>query len=149
MYSLHKGDCEHCGHEFRYQLTSAVFGRFFYAYCDACGTLATVQPGTVAGAGAPPADKTTYEIPALWEPLLKCCPCGGHFRAGCAPRCIHCNSVLSPQSAATYIQRNFADNRRGWKWPGTWSAEFCMAIEDPRNPGHLRQLDDPVLALVP
>ena len=41
MFSLHKGDCEHCCRTYHYMLLHAGFGDFSYAYCDACGMLAT------------------------------------------------------------------------------------------------------------
>lgn len=145
MYSLDKGDCEHCGRDFHYQLTNAAFGDFSYAYCDSCGTLATIRYDSVAFADLPPAAEPYRQIDKLWEPRLHRCGCGGSFRVGASPRCIHCNSQLSPQHAATYIQSNLPQRRSGWKWPDSWSDEYCLSIEDMRNPGHMRQMDDPII----
>ncbi|HVC48395.1 MAG TPA: hypothetical protein VND90_14230 [Terracidiphilus sp.] len=144
MYSLNKGDCEHCGRDFHYLLTNAAFGDFSYAYCDSCGTLATVRYDNRSFAGLPPAAELHRQIDKLWEPLLRRCECGGRFHIGSSPRCVHCNSVLSPQYAASYIERNLPKRQRGWHWPGSWFQEYCLAIEDPRNPGRVRQLDDPL-----
>jgi hypothetical protein len=145
MYSLDKGDCEHCGRDFHYQLNNAAFGDFSYAYCECCGALAVIHYGSVAFTRLPPAAKLHRPIDKLWEPLLRPCDCGGSFRTAASPRCIHCNSTLSPQFAATYIERNLPHRRSGWQWPGSWSDEYCLSIEDPRNPGRMRQLEDPII----
>jgi hypothetical protein len=149
MYSLDKGDCEHCGRDFHYQLTNASFGDFSYAYCDCCGTLAIIHHGSVALAGLLPAAEQNRPIDKRWEPRLRHCECGGSFRAAASPRCIHCNSALSPQYAAGYIQSNLPQRRRGWQWPNSWSQDYCLSIEDPRNPGHLRQMEDPITGFNP
>ncbi|MGB6974981.1 MAG: hypothetical protein WBD67_09900 [Terracidiphilus sp.] len=145
MFSLDKGDCEHCGRDFHYQLTNAAFGDFSYAYCDSCGTLATIRYDSLSFADLPPAAELHRQIDKLWEPLLRRCNCGGRFCVGASPRCIHCNSQLSPQFAASYIQSSLPQRRRGWKWSDSWTDEYCLAIEDPRDPGHMRQMDDPVI----
>ncbi|HEU5350435.1 MAG TPA: hypothetical protein VFU55_02490 [Terracidiphilus sp.] len=149
MYSLDKGDCEHCGHDFHYQLTNAAFGDFSYAYCDSCGMLAVIHYSGAGFASLPRASELHRPIDKRWEPLLKHCECGGSFRAAASPRCLHCNSTLSPEFAAGYIQGNLPQRRSGWKWPGSWSQEYCLAFEDPRNPGHMRQLEDPILGNAP
>jgi hypothetical protein len=33
---------------------------------------------------------------------------------------------------------------KGWRWQGNWNGVYCLAIEDPRDPGTLRQMIDPV-----
>jgi phage FluMu protein Com len=144
MYSLSKGECEHCNRTFHYLLLNATFGNFFYAYCDSCGTLATVSEDSEALARLPILTPPRRVIDSKWETLLCRCNCGGHFRARSAPRCIHCNSVLSPEAAATFIERNSTERMRGWRWSGSWSEEYCIALEDPQSPGTLRQMVDPV-----
>ena len=34
---------------------------------------------------------------------------------------------------------------RGWQWQRSWSGVYCMAIEDPNDPGTLMQIVDPII----
>jgi len=91
--------------------------------------------------------KTQYAvIEESWEPLLKPCPCGGHFRNGQSPRCPFCNEELSPTHAAGHIeaQAHGQVGGRNWHWQNDWSGVYCMAIDDPGNPGTLLQVVNPV-----
>jgi hypothetical protein len=145
MFALHKGDCEHCSRTFRYTLLHAGFGDFSYAYCDSCGMLATFNYSNSFLVTMPPASATHQVIDPEWEPFIDPCECGGHFRSGASPRCVFCNATLSAQHAATHIERNTI-NARGWHWQGNWTDLYCIAMEDPKDPGNLRQIDDPFLA---
>jgi phage FluMu protein Com len=145
MFALQKGDCEHCNRSFHYTLLHAGFGDYSYAYCDSCGALATFSYSNSFLINMPPISAPHQVIDRAWEPYLSLCPCGGHFRAAAAPRCLFCNSVLSAQQAATYIERNTKGAPRGWRWQGNWTDVYCMAIEDPRVPGTLRQINDAFL----
>jgi hypothetical protein len=145
MFALHKGDCEHCLRIFRYTLLHAGFGDFSYAYCDACGTLATFNYSDGFLVKLPPHSETHQVIDAGWEPFLAPCACGGHFRADASPRCVHCHAALSAEHAAAHIERNAIGAGRGWRWQGNWSDTYCVALEDPRDPGTLRQVEDPFL----
>lgn len=145
MFALHKGDCEHCLRTFRYTLLHAGFGDFSYAYCDACGMLATFSYSSSFLVKLPPSSETHQVIDSAWEPFIEPCACGGAFRSGAAPRCVHCTAPLSPQHAAAHIERNAIGAGRGWHWQGNWTDTYCIALEDPRDPGTLRQLEDPFL----
>ncbi|HUX44560.1 MAG TPA: hypothetical protein VMV57_07415 [Terracidiphilus sp.] len=149
MFTLSKGDCEHCSRTFHYQLWQAGFGDFSYAYCDSCGTLAVFNFSNQKLNALPALSETHRAIDAAWEPHLAPCGCGGRFRKGAAPRCVHCNSILSPEYAASYIERNSTERLRGWHWQNNWNADYCLAIEDPHEPGTLRQVTDPILEAVP
>jgi len=142
MFTLQKGDCEHCFRSFHYTLLHAGFGDCSYAYCDSCGMLATFNYSNSFLVNMPPITNPHQVIDRLWEPFLSPCDCSGHFRAGAAPRCLHCNGVLSAQHAASYIERNTKGAGRGWRWQGNWTDVYCLAMEDPRKPGTLRQISD-------
>ncbi|MFZ0742985.1 MAG: hypothetical protein WAM85_01185 [Terracidiphilus sp.] len=86
-------------------------------------------------------------IDGSWEPFLRPCSCGGNFRKGASPRCLRCNSTLSAEYAAGHIERNSVGAAKGWRWQGNWSDTYCMVIEDQSNPGHLRQIADPIIRL--
>jgi hypothetical protein len=145
MFTLHKGDCEHCSRTFHYTLLHAGFGDYSYAYCDSCGMLATFNYSNGFLVTMPPVKVPHQVIDRAWEPFLAPCECGGHFRANAAPRCVFCNAPLSPQHAAAHIERNSKGAGRGWKWQGNWTDLYCLAMEDPRAPGTLRQINDPFL----
>jgi hypothetical protein len=145
MFSLHKGDCEHCSQAYRYMLLHAGFGDLSYAYCDACGTLAAFAYTNRDLADLPAATVRHEEIVAAWEPFLRPCSCGGTFRKGATPRCVYCNENLSAEHAAGHIEKNSVSAARGWRWQRNWRDLYCMVIEDPKNPGHLRQIADPII----
>ncbi len=144
MFTMHKGDCEHCSRAFHYMLLNAGIGDFSYAYCDACGMLATLPFSNREMSALPPSSETHQVIPRDWEPFILPCACGGHFRREASPRCTYCNSVISADLAADHIERNSIGATRGWHWQRNWSDTFCMALEDPHNPGKLRQVTDVV-----
>jgi hypothetical protein len=142
MFAMHKGDCEHCSRTFHYVLLNAGIGDFSYAYCDACGMLATLAYSNREVSYLPQSSETHQDIPRDWEPYLRPCACGGRFRKSASPRCVYCNSILSADFAAGHIERNSIGATRGWHWQRNWSDIFCMALEDPHNPGNLRQVSD-------
>lgn len=146
MFTLQKGDCEHCARSFHYALLNAVFGDFSYAYCDTCGALATINLNNSILLKMPKTDATNQAIPAAWEPFLKECVCGGSFRRGASPRCISCDQPLSAELAAPHLEKNSVGAPRGWQWQRNWMDTYCLAIEDPKNPGKLRQVVDPFLS---
>lgn len=147
MFSLNKGDCEHCSRTYRYMLLHAGFGDFSYAYCDCCGTLAAFAYTNKDLSNLPPISTRNEEIEAIWEPYLRPCSCGGSFRKGSAPRCVYCNSVLSAEYAASHIEKNSVCAARGWRWQRNWRDMYCLVIEDPKNPGYLRQIADPIIRI--
>jgi hypothetical protein len=145
MMMLNKGDCEHCHRTFRYTLWDALFGEYSYAYCDACGMLATIYDSNERAAALPPVEAKYREIDAAWEPFLAPCDCGGHFKKGAAPRCVHCNEALSAEYAAVHIAKNVKGTAKNWVWQGNWHDRLCMAIADPKDVGNLRHRVDPFL----
>jgi hypothetical protein len=144
MVMLKKGDCEHCGRVYRYSLWHCGFGDTSYAYCDDCGMLATINYSSEGVADFPDPSAKYQEIDSQWEPLLSHCECGGRFRKGSAPRCPHCNEPLSASHAAAHMEKQAVGAPKGWHWQGNWHGVYCLAIEDPRDPGTLRQMIDPV-----
>lgn len=145
MVMLKKGDCEHCGMFYRYSLWHCGFGDNSYAYCDQCGTLATLSYTNPLVAGFPKLSSEYCEIEESWEPLLRSCVCGGRFAKGAVPRCPFCNEKLSPSYAADHIEQQALGATKGWSWQKNWTGVYCMAMENPQNPGTLRQMEDPVL----
>ena len=143
MVMLKKGDCEHCGRFYRYSLWHSGFGDNSYAYCDECGLLALLNYSNEYVASLPPPADRFGEIEESWEPFLQVCPCGGHFRKGASPRCPSCREKLSPTHAAEHIEAQ-AMGARGWSWQNNWSGLYCMAINDPLNPGSVLQVIDPI-----
>jgi len=144
MISLKKGDCEHCGRFYRYSLWHSGFGNNSFAYCDECGRLALLNYSNPVVAALPAAAVDCEEIDASWEAFLEPCACGGRFRKGASPRCPFCKEKLSPMHAAAHIQMQALGAGRAWRWQNNWSGVYCVALEDPRNPGSLLQVDDPV-----
>lgn len=144
MITLYKGDCEHCHRTYRYTLWDAIFGEYSYAYCDACGLLATIYDTNEHLANLPPVEAKYPVIDASWEPFLAPCACGGRFKKGAAPRCVHCKEPLSAEYAAAHITKNARGTARNWVWQGNWEDRLCMAISDPRDYGSLRHTVDPI-----
>ena len=147
MSTFQKGVCEHCLREFNYQLWHAGFSDFSYAYCDACGLVATLSYQGIQKSFTPPITAAYREIDIDFESLLKPCNCGGSFRKGASPRCPHCGFKISAKSAASYIEANAPGTSGGWRWQRNWSGLYCIAIEDPTKPGSLRCTVDPYLDL--
>jgi hypothetical protein len=144
MVMLKKGDCEHCGRFYRYSLWHSGFGDNAYAYCDACGMLALLNYSNEHVSALPPPADQFGEIDLAWESFLRPCLCGGRFRKGSAPRCPSCGERLSPTHAASHIEAQ-AMGARGWRWQNNWSGIYCMALNDPQNPGAVLQTIDPVI----
>ena len=145
MFTLNRGDCEHCHRTYNYELWHALFGDFSYAYCDSCGILATFDDRHEAVTRLPHLSVPNQEIDAAWEPFLRACACGGRFRKGASPRCPRCREVLSPGYAGVHIQRNSRGAPRGWVWQKNWSGPYCIAIEEPQHAGTMRRVVDPFL----
>jgi hypothetical protein len=143
--NLQKGDCQHCRKEYCYQLWHSGFSDMSYAYCDTCGMVATLDYWNKNLSRLPPMPSHYLEIDAALEPFLRQCSCGGHFRKGASPRCPHCNATLSADHAAGHIERNSPGSAKGWHWQRSWNGLYCIAIEDPANPGNLRWIKDPLL----
>jgi hypothetical protein len=144
MVTLKRGDCEHCGRFYRYSLWHSGFGNNSYAYCDQCGVLALLSYSNALVARLPILSVDCEEIDESWEPVLQPCSCGGRFRRGASPRCPFCKSRLSPTHAAEHIEAQALGAGRNWRWQNNWSGIHCMAVEDPRNPGSLLQIENPV-----
>jgi hypothetical protein len=144
MEILKKGDCEHCGRLYRYSLWHSGFGDNTYAYCDECGMLAILNRSNPQVVGFPKPSEQYGEIEESWEPFLQPCACGGHFRKGASPRCLHCNHELSPSHAAAHLEQQSVGTFRGWKWQNNWTGVYCIAMDDPEAPGNPRQMVDPV-----
>jgi hypothetical protein len=145
MTILKKGDCEHCGRFYRYSLWHCGFGDNSYAYCDQCGMLGTINYATEQRADLPPLSAKYMEIDESWEPFLNPCRCGGRFRKGASPRCPYCHKALSAAYAAAHVEKQSLGAPRGWRWQRHWSGTYCMAVEDPREPGTLLQAVDPLI----
>jgi hypothetical protein len=145
MMNLKKGDCEHCGRLFRYSLWHSGFGDNSYAYCDDCGMLGTIGYSHEQVADFPQLSAKYMEIDQAWEPHLRPCLCGGRFRKGTSPRCPYCHQALSAMYAAAHMERQARGAPKGWRWQRNWSGTYCMAIEDPHEPGTLLQMLDPVI----
>ena len=143
MFKLHKGDCEHCCRIYHYTLLHAGFGDYSYAYCDLCGSLATFGYSNSFMMNLPTPQAQHQVVDASWEPHIADCACGGHFLSSASPRCIFCNQPLSAEHAAPHIERNSVGAGRGWRWQKNWTDVYCMALEDPGNPGMLKQVIDP------
>ena len=144
MVMLKKGDCEHCGRFYRYSLWHSGFGDNSYAYCDDCGMLSLLNYSNEVAAGLPEPAERFGEIDQSWEPFLRSCPCGGSFRKGASPRCPSCHEKLSPNHAAEHIEAQ-AMGARGWSWQNNWRGLYCMAMNDPQNPGSVLQIVDPFI----
>ena len=144
MVILKKGDCEHCGRIYRYSLWDCEFGKSSYAYCDRCGKLALLNYANPQVAALPPLKNQHAEIDQSWEQFLEPCDCEGTFRRGSSPRCPYCNQQLSPTHVAAQIEAQTQGTNKAWHWQNDWKGPYCLAIDDPQNPGVLRQMIDPV-----
>ena len=134
------GTCETCAHQFSYDLLHNGFNESAYAYCDHCGCTALIDAWTSHPAEAP--IKFHQAIGREVEPFLNSCSCGGHFRAGAAPRCSNCNTSLAADAAASYIEGNAPGTAKGWRWQGNWTGLYCIVVDgrvvrDPWRPDFL------------
>jgi len=102
-----------------------------YAYCDSCGRPAILsewdkrlpRPTNCPG---------QQEICAAMEAYLLPCECGGSFKKGATPRCLHCKRALSAEVATSYIEANAPGAKNGWRWQRDWSDMYCIVIENNR-----------------
>ncbi len=132
---------------YRYMLLHAGFGDFSYAYCDCCGMLAafayTVQRSREPAANLP--NRNQVIDARLGSLILRPCSCGGHFRKGASPRCVYCNSPLSADmrqatlSATQSVRPVDGAGKETGATPTAWSSKI------PADPGHLRQIADPII----
>jgi len=131
------GKCETCKKEFTYYIVHNGFNSSSYGYCTECGKTAFIDyykiPEVIGGF-------RTNLGPILMQPeqneqFLNPCECGGRFIRGAKPRCPHCQSELSAEMAAEYIEANAA---KGWKWQKNWMDIYCIVIENNKT-------DDPWL----
>ena len=129
----HIGHCDKCSRSFSYMLIHNGFNDSCYAYCDSCCYVALLDHYG-APQNVPKLDfgAITPEV----EPYLLGCPSHGQFRATAHPRCPHCNQTLDPVRAADYIEAHASGTKLGWRWQRSWSALYCIIIEDrvARNP---------------
>jgi hypothetical protein len=142
---LKKGNCEHCGRFYRYSLWHCGFGDNSYAYCDDCGMLGTIGYSNAQVAEFPSLSAKHMAIDEAWEPHLRPCGCGGRFRKNASPRCPYCREALSPFYATAHIEKQSLGAQKGWRWQRNWTGLYCLAIEDPHDPGTLLQVIDPVI----
>jgi len=129
------GVCESCQKTFQYYLIHCGFNESAYAYCDACGCTLLIdlpfqEPGYRADLQA------QGLVSRHTEKWLDRCSCGGRFKAGASPRCPHCKSELSPDTAAAYIERNAPGTPLGFRWQRSWSDIYSIIIQ-----GHLVKID--------
>lgn len=122
------GNCSSCKRTFEYRLVSG-FNDSAYACCDACGMTAqfnvyskSVPKGQKLDIGAP--------IPSVLEEFVSKCTCGGRFRGGAGPRCIHCHEVLDAHKSASFIEHNAPGAAKGWRWQRNWTGSDAIIIED-------------------
>jgi hypothetical protein len=123
------GTCESCRRTFSYRLVHNGFGDSAFAYCDRCGCEASLS---CWHQGIPPEAHLKVHGPVNPEAegLLQPCYCGGAFRANASPRCPHCKSVLSADSARIYLEANAAGTSKRWRWQGSWSGIYSLIVED-------------------
>jgi hypothetical protein len=122
------GTCDMCGRTFQYWLVHNGFNDSAYAYCDTCGCEASLS---IWCQDIPPQAhlKPHGPVNPEAEGLLRPCSCGGTFRAHATPRCPHCNSALSAESARSYIEANAPGSATGWRWQGSWQGLYSLIVE--------------------
>lgn len=140
---LDTGDCEHCKRSFHNAIFHSGFDDSTYAYCDICGTTASLDGWNRRFPKEFAAKSLHHEICEEFEALLRPCSCGGRFRKGASPLCPHCKSAISAEYATDYIERNAPGSKKGWRWQRNWSGLYYIVIEEPANPGHMLAVKDP------
>jgi hypothetical protein len=82
-------------------------------------------------------EKRIGKLPPLVVPISKeveeelaQCVCGGRFRGQSPPRCPLCSSPLSAEKAAEWLERNAPGTKSGWRWQGSWTGLYAVAIAD-------------------
>jgi hypothetical protein len=119
------GYCETCHKQFGYRLIHNGFNDSVYAYCDNCGEACLLNLWQIPKG----IEINDYGIiPESVHSFLKPCSCGGTFRKGAAPRCPHCNSILSPIEAAKYIEANAPGAKIDWQWQQSWEGLYCILV---------------------
>ncbi len=108
MFTLHKGDCEHCCRIYHYTLLHAGFGDYSYAYCDRCGTLATFDYSSSFILNLPALQTQHQAIEASWHPFIAECACGGHFRSDASPRCVFCSGAALGRTCRCAYRAQFS-----------------------------------------
>jgi hypothetical protein len=124
-----KGQCQSCTKEFSYRLQHNGFGDSAFAYCDRCGSLASLS-GWFAGIPEAAHLKVQGPINPEAEALLAPCACGGTFRAGASPRCPHCLAPLDATAATAYIERDAPGTEKGWRWQRSWQGTYSIVVEE-------------------
>ena len=125
MIEAHKGSCEHCTNEFRFELIHNGLNQSAYAYCNQCGMVALLDVGSEDRPGIP----RHRAISAEGEALLSGCSCGGRFRSDAVPRCPKCRGALDAAKASEYINAAIQPVAAGWKWQSHWHGLYCMVVE--------------------
>jgi len=121
------GKCDQCGESFGYYLIHNGFNDSSYAYCDSCGMTSLLN-----GYKIPPirVKLEPYQvITPEAEPFLRECSCGGKFRSGATPRCLHCHCPLSATEATPFIEAQAEGVKKGWRWQRSWTGLYCIIIE--------------------
>jgi hypothetical protein len=78
----------------------------------------------------PPSCFPHREICADFEPFIRPCTCGGLFKKGASPRCPLCHRELSAEAATSFIEKNAAGTKKGWRWQGNWNDTYCIVIDN-------------------
>jgi hypothetical protein len=122
------GACDSCGRTFAYRLIHNGFNDSAFAYCDRCGSEASLScwyDHIPAGAKL----KVHGPVNPEAEALLLPCSCGGTFRASASPRCPHCLAGLSAESAGVYIEANAPGTAKGWRWQRSWAGMYSIIVD--------------------
>ena len=122
------GTCEQCHASFGYYLIHNGFNDTAFAYCDRCGLTAFVGGWDDRSKPTEAPLRIHGPITRDMEPWLEVCECGGHFRSDAAPRCPECQRPLSAAAAASWIERNAAGTKGGWRWQRHWNGVYCVVI---------------------
>lgn len=124
--NINIGTCEHCGGTFTYALLHNGFNESAYAYCDSCGITAVLD-------GWKMPDGIQVQLQTVIKPedeiLLLPCECGGVFKSGASPRCPHCHSPISVESARQWIEANAPGTAKGWRWQCSWTGLYAIVID--------------------
>ena len=136
MFSLLKGDCEHCG-QLSLFIARRKLQRLLLRLLRHLRASWPPSPTTSSQLVNMPAYRPHQVIDEAWEEFLRPCNCGGHFRRNAAPRCMVCLSH-SRRAPAAHIESGFI-RQSHWRWQLNWTGNYCVDIEDPAHPGAERQ----------
>jgi hypothetical protein len=131
------GNCEHCHERFEYSIFHCGLGDCSYAYCDLCGRTAILSMWDKKWPSLPNCE-VQQEVCSAMESHLEPCECGGQFRKGSSPRCPSCNQKLSADLAGSYIEKDAAGTKNGWRWQRVWSGLYCIVVEGKRVDNNFR-----------